>query len=56
MEKFYCVEIIRLTFELVQSLCGADGVFLVSIAWKIQKLFRVGDTIATTSSKQFARN
>ena len=28
MEKFYCVEIFRLTFELVQSLCGADGVFI----------------------------
>ena len=27
MEKFSCVEILRLTFELVQSLCGAYGVF-----------------------------
>ena len=28
MEKFYCVEIFRLTFELVQNLCGADGAFI----------------------------
>ena len=28
MEKFSCVEIFRLTFELVQSLCGADGGFI----------------------------
>ena len=27
MEKFYCVEIFRLTFELFQCLCWADGVF-----------------------------